>query len=159
MRLRLATAADSAAVADVFHDAIRGLAAGDYRADQLDAWAGSPEPARWLARIGEAHREFWIAEVDGTAAGFCDLESDGHVDTLYVHPRCAGRGVASSLLQRIEERAAGRGITRLYTEASLTARPVFERHGFTVIAAQDVHYGGVVFRNYRMEKGPIGVGR
>jgi len=154
--LRLATATDSAAVAAIFHEAIRVLAAADYPPDQIEAWAGAPDPARWRARISDPRRELWIAEIDGSVAGFCDLEADGHVDTLYVHPNFAGRGVASSLLQQIEARAAARGLSRLYTEASLTARPVFTRHGFVVIAPQDVPRGGVVLRNYRMEKLRIG---
>jgi putative acetyltransferase len=44
------------------------------------------------------------------------------------------------------------GLNRLYTEASITARPVFERHGFHVIAAQEVPARGALLRNYRMEK-------
>ena len=44
------------------------------------------------------------------------------------------------------------GLARLFTEASITARPFFEAHGFTVLAAQVVTCRGVEFVNYRMER-------
>lgn len=40
----------------------------------------------------------------------------------------------------------------VFTEASITARPFFERNGFEVIEAQDVELRGETFRNYRMAK-------
>ena len=59
---------------------------------------------------------------------------------------------ASALLHQIHESAAGLGLTRLYTEASITARPVFEKHGFRVLEPQDVRLSNTLLRNYRMEK-------
>jgi putative acetyltransferase len=40
----------------------------------------------------------------------------------------------------------------LYTEASITARPVFEAHGFHLLTAQTVTVRGASMTNYRMEK-------
>lgn len=44
------------------------------------------------------------------------------------------------------------GIARLFTEASITARPFFESQGFVVLTEQVVTLRGVDFINYRMEK-------
>jgi putative acetyltransferase len=41
---------------------------------------------------------------------------------------------------------------RVFTEASIMARPFFERNGFQVIAAQIVEKRGQKFQNFRMEK-------
>ena len=41
---------------------------------------------------------------------------------------------------------------RIFTEASITARPFFARRGFTVIAPQVLEFEGITFKNYRMEK-------
>ncbi|HTX06424.1 MAG TPA: GNAT family N-acetyltransferase, partial [Steroidobacteraceae bacterium] len=86
-------------------------------------------------------------------AGFSDLEADGHIDLLYVHPDFQRRGVARALLEHIESAARERSLLRLYTEASITARPVFEARGFRVIAPRTVTVGGESMINYRMEKG------
>ena len=47
--------------------------------------------------------------------------------------------------------ARRQGIARLFVEASLTARPFFERYGFTELARQTVVCRGVEMDNYRME--------
>ena len=44
------------------------------------------------------------------------------------------------------------GLARLFTEASITARPFFEALGFRVLAPQVVTCRGVEFVNYRMER-------
>ncbi len=152
MRLRLAVAEDAGSVAQLFCDAIRALSAADYSSEQIDVWAGAPDATRWRDRIADGQREFWLAELDETLAGFCDFEPDGHVDMLYVSPGHARQGVATALLCQIHESAARIGLTRLYTEASITARPVFERHGFQVLEPQDVRRRGTLLRNYKMEK-------
>lgn len=94
-------------------------------------------------RLGQkcASRPTWIAEVEGRIAGFSDLEPDGHVDMLYVHPDFQRRDVARALLIHIEKSAHAAGLRRLYTEASIRARPVFEAMGPRIIAPQTVTVG------------------
>ena len=43
-------------------------------------------------------------------------------------------------------------LARLYTEASITARPLFESQGFVVLAPQVVRCRGAEFVNFRMER-------
>ena len=71
---------------------------------------------------------------------------------LYVHPDLQSQGVASMLLGRLEASAEARGLVRLSTEASITARPFFERRGFRVLAAQDVIRRGQALANFQMER-------
>jgi putative acetyltransferase len=52
----------------------------------------------------------------------------------------------------METEARRRGIVRLFTEASITARPFFEHSGFSLIAEQVVVCRGVEFVNFRMDK-------
>ena len=87
----------------------------------------------------------------GRIAGFSDLEPDGHIDMLYVHPDFQRRGVARALLKHVEEAAQTSGLRRLYTEASITARPIFETTGFDSCAT-GCYRPGQSMTNYRMEK-------
>ncbi len=87
------------------------------------------------------------------AAGFSDLEADGHLDMMFVDPRFQGRGVATALLERVEAEARSLSLSRIFTEASITARPFFERRGFRLIAPQTVELRGQRLVNFRMEKG------
>jgi putative acetyltransferase len=69
-----------------------------------------------------------------------------------VHGRFQGRGVATALLNEVESLARRLCLARIFTEASITARPFFERRGFTVVAPQILEFDGVTFKNFRMEK-------
>jgi putative acetyltransferase len=127
---------------------------GDYSAEQVEAWAGpGPDPGMWEVRIAADNnlRRMFAATKEERIVGFAELEAYGHLDTLYVHHEFQGRGVASRLLDRVEAHARRLGLTRLYTEASITARPFFLRRGFAVVRPQLVEVRGKTFRNFIME--------
>ena len=135
----------------IFTAAVRGTAGRDYTRAQARAWApDAPDRTAWAAR--RASRPTYVAEIGCVAAGFSDLEPDGHIDMMFVHPHHQGRGVAAALLRHVEAQARMINLPRLVTEASRTARPFFARHGFTVVAEQQVPLRGEVLTNFRMEK-------
>jgi putative acetyltransferase len=138
----------------VFTGSVRIVARRDYSEAQVMAWApDQPDRQRWAERCGS--RPTWVAEIEGVIVGFSDLEPDGYLDRMYVHHAYQGRGVASALLDRVQAAAKAQGLDRLFTEASITARPFFERRGFVVLAPQTVEVRGQRFTNFRMEKQPL----
>jgi putative acetyltransferase len=142
---------DVDALIALFTRAVRETAARHYSPEQLRAWAPDvPDRDGWAAR--RMSRPTYVAEMGGEIAGFTDLEPDGHIDMMFVHPDHDGRGVASLLLARVEAEARSLGLARLFTEASLSARPFFARRGFTLIAEQSVALRGQELTNFRMEK-------
>ncbi|MGO6902811.1 GNAT family N-acetyltransferase, partial [Rhizobium ruizarguesonis] len=56
------------------------------------------------------------------------------------------------LLSRVEDEALKLGVSRIYAEASRTARPFFERKGFRVITQQIVEKRRQGLENFLMEK-------
>lgn len=123
----------------------------EYRPDQIRAWASDDiDPSNSTDRF--SGRFVAVAEVEAYPIGFADLESDGHIDRFYVsadHQRCgAGRALLTTLIAAAQRL----GVSRLVTEASLTALPFFESQGFTVVRSQDVKCRGVTFVNYQMER-------
>lgn len=147
--IRPYAAADLDATVAIFRRAIREIAAADYGPEQVAAWS-QVDRAAWAAK--RASRPTWVAWRNGQAAGFSDLEPDGHLDMLYVHPAHRRRGVARRLIAVAEARALALGLEALHTEASLTARAAFEAAGFRVVAEEAVVRNGVAFRRYRMRK-------
>jgi putative acetyltransferase len=142
---------DGAALADIFQRAVREIARKDYSPVQVMAWApDAPDTAVFAARRGA--KPTFVAEYDGKLAGFTDLDGDGHIDMFYVNPDFQRRGVASAMLRFLAERAQSEKRKRLHSEVSITARPVFERHGFKVLAYQSVQTNGQALGNYRMER-------
>jgi putative acetyltransferase len=144
-------AGDVSSLITLFHASVRNIARADYADPQIKAWAGDfIDRAPFGQRCVE--KSTWVAEPDDRAAGFCDIEPDAHIDMLYVHPDFQRRGVARALLAHIDNFAQQRGLVRLHTEASMTARPVFELRGFHVLAEQTVTVRGESLTNVRMEK-------
>lgn len=142
---------DAAATYQVFRSAIIETASADYDSDQIAAWVGPEEDdlADWDARRRRAHT--FVAEADGEIVGFADFRDDSILDMLFVRPDHGGRGVARQLVDTLKREAAETGLRSLVTYSSRTARPAFERFGFTVLAERaDSTVRGVVVPNYEM---------
>ena len=97
--------------------------------------------------------------------GFGDMDDTGYLDRLYVHKDYQGRGVATAICDRLEEdfclsrgqllqnsAVQKRKNDTFTTHASITARPFFEKRGYTVVKAQQVVRKGISIRNYIMRK-------
>lgn len=143
--------ADAPALSALYEASVRTLGARDYSPAQIEAWASlAPSPEALDGRMADGRTRL-VAVADGIA-GFIDVETDGHIDLLYVTPAAAGTGVARTLLETAEALAPLSGAVRLYAEASETARPAFERLGFSVLARRDFEVAGVAIHNWAVEK-------
>ena len=144
-------ASDAAASLEVFYASIRITAAADYSPKQIEAWA-SPEidVSGWTTK--RMARTTMVAVIDDTVVGFIDVDAQGYIDMLFVHPNQARRGVGAALLAWAVARAAQLGATSLDTHASLTARPFFESHGFIVVGERQPIIRGVALQNFVMSR-------
>lgn len=149
LNLRVATKADLDTLAVLFSAAIAHAAPPLYTAEQVHAWATAPlDSSKFRAFILEPLT--LVAEDQSGITGFAGLEPDGHVQSLYVRHDRMRQGIASRLLGELLTIATERGMSQLYTEASLLSRAVFERFGFRVEAVERVHRSGVEFERFRM---------
>jgi putative acetyltransferase len=140
---------DLDAVIAIFLAAVRQVAARDYAPAQIDAWARLDRDSWASRRLGRAT---WVAVIGRSPVGFTDLEPNGHLDMLYVHPAHQRVGIASALLATVEAAAQGQGLCGIFAEASITARRFFERRGFRLVAGQTVERHGQTLVNFQMEK-------
>ena len=143
--------ADLDEILRLFRDTVRTVNRRDYSAEQVAAWA----PTRRTARHGwpRLAAPWTLVAVSGeTISGFGQLRPDGRVDYLYVHAEHQREGIGSLLLARLIESAQAHGLRRLTVEASITARPFFERHCFATLSEQRVHRRGVDFVNFLMDR-------
>lgn len=149
MQIRPYRPADLAEMAALFYDTVHTVNAADYTPRQLDAWAtGQVDLDAWDGSL-RAHLSL-VAEENGRIIGFGDLDAaSGYLDRLYVHKDYQRRGVASALCDRLEAAAEG---GRVYTHASITARPFFEKRGYCVQKQQQVERRGELLTNFVMEK-------
>ena len=152
LRLRDFRPADSATLGRLFYDTIHAINPRDYTALQIDAWAPAvPAPGHWAERARTRH--IIVAEHETGVLGFVELRpADSYLDCLYVRHDAQGQGVATALVRELEAHARTLGICTVGVDASITARPFFERRGYATIAPQEVEIRGVKLTNFRMEK-------
>jgi len=142
---------DAPALMAVYHSAIHETAARDYTPEQIAAWAPETLDAeRWAQRM--AGITPFVAERDGAIVGYADVQANGYIDHFFVAGHAARQGVGTALMRRIHEQAAVLGLPSLFSEVSITARPFFERWGFTVEQQQRMFPRGVELPNFRMRK-------
>jgi putative acetyltransferase len=149
--LRPYLASDFSLLSEIRFAAIEELTAEDYDEAQRRAWASAADDDAEFARSLEKGLTL-VALIGGGPVGFISLQDGGLIDQLYVHPAVARTGVASALVDAIEKLAAARGVATLVTEASDTAKPLFEKRGFAAERRNTIEIEGEYLGNTRMTK-------
>jgi putative acetyltransferase len=151
MEVRLFHPQDAEQVAQLFHDTVRDINSRDYSDTQVRAWAPDDIHFRNWREICST-RFTYIASDEDVILGFAELEPKGHIDCFYCHKDYQRCGVGDRLYRAIEAKALDLGVDRLFTESSITAKPFFQRMGFSIVREQEVTCRGSLFTNYVMEK-------
>ena len=148
MILRKYAKTDCAELAELFYDTVHTVNAKDYTREQLDAWAtGEINLEAWNESF-QAHLTV-VAEMDDQIVGFGDMDKTGYLDRLYVHKDYQRRGVATAICDALEQNTKA---AEFITHASITARPFFEKRGYTVVREQQVERRGELLTNFVMRK-------
>lgn len=150
--IRAYKSSDAQDLAKIYYNTIHEVNVKDYSEIQLDAWApkSSIEAESWLKKFAKTNP--LVAVVDETLVGFAEFEPNGHIDCFYCHHEWIGFGVGTALMNAIHEIACKHKISKIFAEVSITARPFFEKHGFTVTEKQKVSIKGIELINFKMEK-------
>lgn len=136
----------------------------DYSEEEVAAWLREEDvtPDMWLDSFtGKA--AFLAIDDNGALTGFVDCKPQtGLIDRLFVAAHRQGEGIGSALLAQAEA-AIESSVPTFTVYASLTARPFFERSGYTVVTPNRVtrtytHEGRshtIVLLNFKMQKSRV----
>ena len=99
--------------------------------------------AYFSSSLAEGSMVEWVAEEEGRIVATSSIifqafppsftnptGARGYVSNMYTVPSHRGQGIASSLLGKLREEAASRGVKLLWLGASPMGRPVYARFGF-----------------------------
>ncbi|MCC5643503.1 GNAT family N-acetyltransferase [Nostoc sp. CHAB 5824] len=151
MRLRIYEIADTEEIMKLFYDTVHEVNINDYTQEQVNAWApANMDIDVWIKAL--ASKFTYVAEEQGKIIGFGELEANGHIDRFYCHKDFQRKGIGKKILEQLESKAKSLGIQKLFTEASITAKPFFENHNFTVVKQQEVKRREQKLINFIMEK-------
>jgi putative acetyltransferase len=154
MEIRPYKESDYIEIADLFHSAVHSIDSALYSQEEIEAWAPTPLNYQfWKARL--LVKKPFLAIKDSIIVGFVELEIDGHIDCLYVHPDFQSKGVGKALVNKVLKVANERGVKRLYVEASKVAKPLFEQFGFELLQTNRVSLNGQILINYSMSLSEI----
>jgi putative acetyltransferase len=111
---------------------VRGLAAGHYPPDVIEAWCVAPTEQRLADFIRNPDGELrLLAEVDGTVVGLAALVlEDAELRACYVAPEAARQGVGTALVREMERRAAAHHLDHLELLSSINAEPFYAALGY-----------------------------
>ena len=151
LKLRQGSPEDMAEMQKLYVDTIKNICINDYNQEQIAIWTSSVENTiRWLNIFEKQH--VIIAEYREMIVGYCTLDAGGYLDLFYVHKDFQRKGIANKLLLEVEQRAVELNYDVLTANVSITAKPFFEKNGFTVVKEQENVIKGLVIVNYNMAK-------
>ena len=151
MKVRLYVEGEELILWDIFFHTIHNININNYNESQISAWAPVDlDQDVWVKKIRSINP--FVVEKEGEILGYADLQSNGLIDHFYCDHRWQRKGVGSKLMEAIHHEAKTEGITTLTSEVSITAKPFYMSHGFSVIQEQWLEVRGQKLRNYKMQK-------
>lgn len=151
--IRTAQQSDIVELKDLFQDTVLAINKRDYPQEEVEDWASCGDA---LSEIGEMIKtHYFIMAVNQLSqiVGFSSITSQGYLHSMFVHKNFQGKGIATLLLKEIERHAIATGIMRITSEVSITARPFFEKWGYTAEVEQKRRANQLCLTNYWMSKG------
>ncbi len=152
MNIRLAQPSDCRQIGLLFKESIEAIASAHYTSEQIAVWVSEYDHMEtWQKRI--QNQFFLVAESsDQALTGMASLAETGYLDLLYVHKDFQRQGVASRLTSKLEDQAHSWDLSAIWTEASITAKPFFEKMGYRMSHSQQKQYKEMTFTNFLMRK-------
>lgn len=126
MKLRYYKPSDCEEITTLFYDTVHTINTKDYTLIQLDAWADKDIDIHAWKQSFEQHVCI-VAEMDGKIAGFGDMAYDGYLDRLYVHKDYQNCGIASVIMDALEQHIQ---TDEYYAYVSITAKPFLKKRVF-----------------------------
>lgn len=134
----------------LFRETVHAVNLKDYSVAQLNAWAPAAlNREKWASGL-EANFTV-VCHYNGIITGFADIDNKGYFDHLFVHKDFQGQGIATMLADTIEGHARDNRFSKIKVDASITAKPFFEKRGYTVLKEQQVERSGEILTNFLME--------
>lgn len=147
---------DCLEVYQLFYDTVHSINTADYDKNQVDSWARSDiskgDLELWCRSLLDSHSLVMVNSNDEKILGFGNITREGYLDRLYVHKDHNGQGIGTILTNQLETYAIDLGLKEIVTQASITARPFFEKRGYKLIKEQTVERNNQHLTNFLMKK-------
>lgn len=150
--IRTATFSDIPVLKELYQNTVLTVNRKDYSAEEVEDWASCGDDITHLQKLF-TEQYYIVAENQiQKIVGFASITDEGYMHTLFVHKDFQHQGVATLLYQYLEAYAQEKGIEKITSEVSITAKPFFEKQGFRVDKEQRRKANKLCLTNYKMSK-------
>lgn len=151
-KLREATLTDIPELREMYKATLRTVNIANYTLEEIEDWASCGDDTAHLADL-ITNLYFIVALNEANQIiGFTSIRKDGYLHSMFVHKDYQRKGVASFLLSKAEEYAIENQMKTITSEVCVTAKPFFERKGYTVVKEQKRKANKLCLTNYWMIK-------
>ena len=150
--IRPAGKSDYAEMDEVFRASAISLCSASYTTEIVTAWVGEPQPERFEKNFKAGCAQYVTVKQDRIIC-FAEINLTGEVlQSLFVLPEYAGKGIGQTMLNFIFELAKENGLKKLTLDSSINAANFYSRNGFKEIERfQFPTQSGVKLDAIRME--------
>lgn len=141
---------DARAICDLHKASVRGLCAGVYSSEQIEAWLAPRLPDDYRNAMTVSGETIFVGQCAQRIVGFASIKASMLIG-LYVDPD-SGRGAGRILLQAAEGHARGEGVAVLSLQATLNAVSFYAGRGFSLDRHGTVLRGGLKLPIAEMSK-------
>jgi len=133
-------------------ETIKSINSKDHSTSKINFWI-SPKNMDLDYYLKNLERNLtFVALIDGIIVGFGDLNENGEIKRLYTHKEYQRRGIASAILNKLEEEAKKRGFERITLESTISAKLFYESKGFVFLNKKVEIVNGIKGEVFNMEK-------
>lgn len=153
--IRAALQSDAVELKNLFQNTVLAINRRDYSQAEVEDWASCGDDLSNIEDMIKTHYFIVAVNQQSEIVGFSSITSQGYLHSMFVHKDFQGEGIATMLLNEIEQYAITNGIIRITSEVSLTARPFFEKKGYIVEEEQKRKANQLSLTNFWMAKQTI----
>ncbi len=153
--IRAALQSDAVELKNLFQNTVLAINRRDYSQAEVEDWASCGDDLSNIENMIKTHYFIVAVNQQSEIVGFSSITSQGYLHSMFVHKDFQGEGIATMLLNEIEQYAITAGIMRITSEVSLTARPFFEKKGYIVEEEQKRKANQLSLTNFWMAKQTI----
>ena len=153
--IRAALQSDAVELKKLFQNTVLAINRRDYSQAEVVDWASCGDDLSNIEDMIKTHYFIVAVNQQSEIVGFSSITPQGYLHSMFVHKDFQGEGIATILLNEIEQYAITNGIMRITSEVSLTARPFFEKKGYIVEEEQKRKANQLSLTNFWMAKQTI----
>ena len=146
---------DAVELKNLFQNTVLAINRRDYSQAEVEDWASCGDDLSNIEDMIKTHYFIVAVNQQSEIVGFSSITPQGYLHSMFVHKNFQGEGIATILLNEIEQYAITNGIMRITSEVSLTARPFFEKKGYIVEEEQKRKANQLSLTNFWMAKQTI----